>query len=70
MKLKAIKKNNISINGSNYSIKKDEEIHTENSHKYTIQSFKNLANEAGWKIKKTWVDDKKLFSVHCLDLDI
>ena len=66
MKLKAIKKNNISINGSNYSIKKDEEIHTENSHKYTIQSFKNLANEAGWKIKKTWVDDKKLFSVHCL----
>lgn len=68
MKLKAIKKNNISINGSNYSIKKDEEIHTENSHKYTIQSFKNLANEAGWKIKKTWVDDKKLFSVHCLVL--
>ena len=68
MKLKAIKKNNISINGSNYSIKKNEEIHTENSHKYTIQSFKNLANEAGWKIKKTWVDDKKLFSVHCLVL--
>ena len=68
MKLKAIKKNNISINGSNYSIKKNEEIHTENSHKYTIQSFKNLAIKAGWKIKKTWVDDKKLFSVHCLVL--
>ena len=47
-------------------IKKNEEIHTENSHKYTIKSFKNLANKAGWKIKKTWVDDKKLFSVHCL----
>ncbi len=68
MKLKAKKNNKISINGSNYSIKKNEEIHTENSHKYTIQSFKNLAIKAGWKIKKTWVDDKKLFSVHCLVL--
>ena len=68
MRLKSKKNNNIKINGSKYLIKKNEEIHTENSHKYTIKSFKNIANEAGWKIKKTWVDDKKLFSVHCLDL--
>ena len=68
MRLKSKRNNNIRINGSKYFIKKNEEIHTENSHKYTIKSFKNLANEAGWKIKKTWVDDKKLFSVHCLDL--
>ena len=47
-------------------IKKNEEIHTENSHKYTIKSFKNLANKAGWKLDKTWIDGKKLFSVHCL----
>ncbi len=68
MRLKSIKKNNIKINGSKYLIKKNEEIHTENSHKYTVKSFKKLANQAGWKIGKTWVDDKKLFSVHCLDL--
>ena len=66
MRLKSKKRNNIRINGSNYLIKKNEEIHTENSHKYTIKSFKNLANKAGWKLDKTWVDDKKLFSVHCL----
>ena len=66
MRLKSKKKNNIRINGSNYLIKKNEEIHTENSHKYTIKSFKNLANKAGWKLDKTWVDGKKLFSVHCL----
>ena len=70
MRLKAKKNNNIRINGSKYSIKKNEEIHTENSHKYTIKSFRNLANEAGWKVKKTWVDDKKLFSVHFLDLGL
>ena len=56
------------MSGTIHLIKKNEEIHTENSHKYTIKSFKNIANEAGWKVKKTWVDDKKLFSVHCLDL--
>ena len=67
MRLRSKKKNYIKINGSKYLIKKNEEIHTENSHKYTIKSFKNLANEAGWKIKKTWVDGKKLFSVHCLE---
>ena len=70
MRLKSKKNNNITINGSKFFIKKNEEIHTENSHKYTVKSFKNLANEAGWKIKKTWVDEKKLFSVHCLDIAI
>jgi len=68
MRLKSKKNNNIKINGSKYFIRKNEEIHTENSHKYTIKSFKNIAKEAGWKIKKTWVDDKKLFSIHFLDL--
>ena len=68
MRLKSKKNNNIKINGSKYFIKKNEEIHTENSHKYTIKSFKNITNEAGWKIKKTWIDDKNLFSIHFLDL--
>ena len=67
MRLKSKKNNCIKINGSKYLIKKNEEIHTENSHKYTIKSFKKLANKAGWNIKKTWIDDKKLFSVHCLN---
>ena len=66
MRLKSIKNNTINIQGSKFVIKKNEEIHTENSHKYSLRSFKNLVNEAGWKISTTWVDDKKLFSVHCL----
>ena len=66
MRLKSIKNNTINIRGSKFVIKKNEEIHTENSHKYSIRSFKNLVNEAGWKISTTWLDDKKLFSVHCL----
>ena len=68
MRLKSKKNSSIKVNGSKYLIRKNEEIHTENSHKYSIKSFKNLANKSGWKIKKTWVDNQKLFSVHCLDL--
>ncbi len=70
MRLKSKKNNNIQINGSKYFIKKNEEIHTENSHKYTIKSFKNISDEAGWRIKKTWIDDKNLFSIHFLDLTL
>ena len=42
MRLKSKNNNNIRINGSKYLIKKNEEIHTENSHKNKPNSFKNL----------------------------
>lgn len=40
-----------------------ERIHTEYSYKYTIDSFSQLAREAGLKLKNFWVDDDELFSV-------
>ena len=67
MRLKSKKINSIKINGSTYLIKKNEEILTENSHKYTVKSFTKLASRAGWDVKKTWIDGRKLFSVHCLE---
>ena len=36
---------------------------------FTETCASSCRDEAGWRIKKTWVDDKKLFSVHCLHLD-
>ncbi|MCK4865745.1 MAG: L-histidine N(alpha)-methyltransferase [Gammaproteobacteria bacterium] len=40
-----------------------ERIHTEYSYKYTIESFSELAEQAGLKLEKYWIDDDKLFSV-------
>ena len=40
-----------------------ERIHTEYSYKYTIESFSQLAEKAGLKLKEYWVDDKNLFSI-------
>ncbi len=39
-----------------------ETIHTENSYKYTVDSFQTLAGESGWSTLGLWTDG--LFSVH------
>ena len=57
---------NVTIEDKHFSFKAGESIHTENSHKYSVESFKNLANASGFDIKKTWLDDEELFSVHYL----
>jgi len=44
-----------------------ETIHTENSHKYTIEGFRQLALRAGWQPGVCWTDDEQLFSIHVLD---
>ena len=45
---------------------KGETIHTENSYKYSIESFHALAERAGFTPIKVWTDPKDLFSVHYL----
>ncbi|MBZ2191576.1 L-histidine N(alpha)-methyltransferase [Pseudoalteromonas arctica] len=42
-----------------------ESIHTENSHKYTLESFKQLAGQANLKLEQTWQDDSNYFAL-CL----
>ena len=43
-----------------------ESIHTENSHKYTIEGFQSLAALAGWEACKYWKDSNNLYSIHYL----
>lgn len=43
-----------------------ESIHTENSYKFTVDSFQKLAQAAGFTAAKVWTDDEELFSVHYL----
>ncbi|MBB1386321.1 L-histidine N(alpha)-methyltransferase [Pseudoalteromonas sp. SG45-5] len=42
-----------------------ESIHTENSHKYTLESFKQLTAQANLKLEQTWQDDSNYFAL-CL----
>jgi len=42
----------------------DETIHTENSYKYSVGQFQDLARAAGWRSGRVWLDRGNLFSVH------
>lgn len=46
-----------------------ETIHTENSYKYTLESFQKIASNAGFTIRSSWLDEQQLFSVHYLEQD-
>jgi dimethylhistidine N-methyltransferase len=54
------------ILGRRFSFAKGERIHVENSHKYTIPQFQNLARDSGWGSEQVWTDADELFSLHYL----
>jgi len=43
-----------------------ETIHTENSYKYSLEEFREMAAEAGFDASKVWLDRRGLFSLHGL----
>ncbi len=51
--------------GSSYHFDENETIHTENSHKFTMEAIETLSRRAGMRMVKQWLDDKKYF---CLTL--
>ena len=55
------------IDNKKFFVKKNEKIQTEISKKFTLNSFKILANSAGWKVKKYWTDKNKYYSVFLLE---
>jgi len=58
----------VRVGESAIAFAKGESIHTENSYKYTKESFNNLVEEAGFKVCESWLDDEQLFSIHYLEL--
>ena len=53
----------ISVAGRAFSFEQGESIHTENSHKFTRESFTDLAREAGWTLEREWISDAPSFGV-------
>lgn len=66
MHLISCKDQKVKIDDYEIELKKDEMIHTENSYKYEIKQFQQLATTAGFFASKVWVDPANLFSVHYL----
>ncbi|HWD58625.1 MAG TPA: L-histidine N(alpha)-methyltransferase, partial [Stellaceae bacterium] len=57
------------IAGRRFAFAAGERIHTENSYKYAITEFRELAARAGFRALETWTDDDGKFSVHYLRRD-
>jgi uncharacterized SAM-dependent methyltransferase len=60
--------NNPASESAQVVFKAGETIHTENSYKYSKQSFTDLVEGAGFEVRECWSDDKEYFAMfylHC-----
>jgi L-histidine N-alpha-methyltransferase len=64
MHLASTRQQTVRINGAAIDFRAGETIHTENSYKYTVKSFRSLARKNGWSPVKVFIDG--FFSVHVL----
>lgn len=65
MHLRALRPTMISIDGTDFSFAKGETLHTENSHKYSVNRLESLFSETPWRHEATWTDDNHWFAA-CL----
>ena len=66
MHLVSLHDQTVTIAGERYAFHAGETIHTENSHKYTKDSFAKLAAGADWRIAEFITDPRNLFAVTVL----
>jgi dimethylhistidine N-methyltransferase len=56
----------VEVCGRASEFEEGESLHTENSHKFTIEGLRALAQRAGFRPGPVWTDPDRLFSVHWL----
>ena len=56
----------VRIGGDRIDFARGESVHTENSYKYTLDGFAELARSAGYDPVASWTDPGNLFSIHAL----
>jgi dimethylhistidine N-methyltransferase len=66
MHLVSLKRQTVRLNGSRLPFEEGETIHTENSYKFELTEFRELAASAGFVSERVWTDAGNLFSLHYL----
>ena len=69
MHLVSLKDQTAHAAGRAFGFAEGETIHTENSHKFTPDSFSRLVQEAGWRTLKLWTSPEPAFAVFMLAAD-
>ncbi len=65
MHLRAKKRTQIVLDGRAFTFEADETLHTEYSHKYSINRLKTLFGETPWRLDTVWTDENQWFAA-CL----
>jgi dimethylhistidine N-methyltransferase len=68
MHLASSKRQKVKVRGETIDFRAGETIHTENSYKYTVDSFGALARGTGWTPLTLWTDPDRYFGVQALVL--
>jgi L-histidine N-alpha-methyltransferase len=58
----------VRVAGRSFAFAKGEPLHVENSYKYGLEGFRDLARSAGYRPRACWTDARALFSVHLLEV--
>ena len=66
MHLVSLRRQTVAFCGQRFELAEGDSLHTENSHKFTIDSLRALALEAGFTAGHVWTDPHQLFSLHWL----
>jgi len=66
MHLVSLEKQRVRVGAHRFAFERGESIHTENSYKYSIESWRALAANAGFNTTRCWIDRKGLFALHGL----
>jgi L-histidine Nalpha-methyltransferase len=66
MHLAALKAQVVTLREHRWHFAAGETIHTENSYKYSLAQFRELAARAGFRAAKAWTDKRGLFALHGL----
>ncbi|HWY62485.1 MAG TPA: L-histidine N(alpha)-methyltransferase [Rhizomicrobium sp.] len=67
MYLVSLKRQSVALPGGTVEFFAGEAVHTEDSHKYSIESFREIAVRAGFSPRAVWTDENRLFALHWLE---
>ncbi|HEX5379178.1 MAG TPA: L-histidine N(alpha)-methyltransferase, partial [Phenylobacterium sp.] len=53
----------VRVAGRTFHFDAGESLHTENSYKFTVEGFADLATQAGWRLDRRWVSEAPAFAI-------
>jgi dimethylhistidine N-methyltransferase len=63
MHLESLRDQTVTVAGRSFRFAAGETLHTENSHKFTVEGFAALARDAGWRLERKWVSAHPAFAI-------